>query len=128
LGAASNVGVSVKPAITRKLAFFPLLESGTRKNNVAQLLASISHQPNLTPEALKTAENTLLSYVQAEPSLVEMIGQTLWHTNLTVQQVASMVLLRSGRIGRLWLAQQLTEHPSQANGWIVDFLRHQFSL
>jgi len=132
IASAGNSGVSVKPVTTSKLAFLPLGLNSSLKHKVVALLATVNHQAAVAPVVLKTTEHELLTCVQAEPTLIHLVGEALWqgaNTTMAVKQVASMVLLRSGQVGRTWLVAQLAQGAVvEADVWLVDFLRHQFSL
>jgi hypothetical protein len=132
IASASNSGVSVKPVTASKLAFLPLSLNSSLKHKVVTLLATLNHQIDVVPAVLKTIEHELLTCVQAEPTLIQLVGEALWqgaNTTMVVKQVASMALLRSGQVGRTWLATQLAQDTVvQEDKWLIDFLRHQFSL
>lgn len=132
IASAGNSGVATKSVTASKLAFLPLGINSSLKHRVVTLLATINHQVAVVPSELKSTENTLLACVQSEPALIQLVGEALWqgsNTTVAVKQVASMVLLRSGQLGRTWLVQQLVQgFAAKEDAWLVDFLRHQFSL
>ncbi len=97
-------------------------------NPVARLLeqaVTTSHS-----DQLKVFENQLLA-LQHEEAFFPLLWQALAEGAIQAQSLAMMVLLRTGSHGRAWVSFQLQNLPSETPSiepWVLDFLKHQFSL
>jgi hypothetical protein len=97
-------------------------------NPVARLLEQATTSSH--PDQLKVFENQLL-VLQHEEAFFSLLWQALAEGAIQAQSLAIMVLLRTGSHGRAWVSFQLQNLPSETPSiepWVLDFLKHQFSL
>ena len=84
-----------------------------------------------TAEKLKHYETQLLALIEEKQTVYPVLWQSLISGSTQAKSLAVMVFLRSGNQARTWINTQLQDADAMAlvtDRWVVDFLKHQFSL